>query len=124
MNKFDKLYNLIMEGLTPADFGKIISIELELQSAPSNEHLEYIYNTNKELIDNNENLILALLNNGNATHALKNIFRNCPFESVQEFFIKQDEPFTDSYLNDNDADIYKAINNYSIVVYSFIFLYI
>jgi hypothetical protein len=106
MNKFDKLYNIIMEDLTP-DLKKIITIELKLQSAPSNGHLEFIYNTNKEIIDNNENLILALLNNGNATHALKNLFRNCPFKSVQEFFIKQDEPFTDSYLNDNDADIYK-----------------
>lgn len=114
ISKFNKLYNIIMEELQidTESNEKYQSLLSKIKNAPLFRDLEYIYKTNKEFIDNNENLILALINNGNAIHLFKNQFRTCPYKKVQDWFAEEDRKYNNSsYLNDADQEYYNAFTN-------------
>lgn len=74
LSKFNKVYNLIMEGVMP-DFSEashkayLLRKDLlnKIENATSTKILEEIYETNKETIDKSADLIVAILNNANAS---------------------------------------------------------
>ena len=113
MKKFNELYKLIMEECTSDKESNTKYWDLfnQIMSAPSQQHLTYIYENNKNFIDNNENLILALLKNANSIHVFKNQFRNSEFQRVQEWFEIQDGEYPDNYMSDEDWDTYNKLTN-------------
>ena len=88
MSKFDRLYKLIMEeySFDKQRNDKYWNLLDQIRQAPSQQVLTSIYENNKDFIDNNENLILALLKNANSTYVFKNQFRNSEFQYIQDWF--------------------------------------
>jgi hypothetical protein len=113
MKKFNKLYELIMEeySFDKARNDRYWNLLKQIKSAPSQQVLTNIYENNKEFIDNNENLILALLKNANSTHVFKNQFRNSEFQYIQDWFNVQDGEYPSNYMSDEDWDTYNDFTN-------------
>lgn len=113
MKKFNNLYNLIMEeySFNKERNDKYWGLLSKIKQAPSQRDLTYIYENNKDFIDNNENLILALLKNANSTHVFKNQFRNSEFQYIQDWFDVQDGEYPSNYLSDADLEIYRKFTN-------------
>ena len=113
MSKFLEKYNLIMEeySFDKARNNKYWELLDEIHQAPSQQVLTYIYENNKDFIDNNENLILALLKNANSTHMFKNQFRNSESQYIQDWFNIQDGEYPSNYMSDEDWDTYNDFTN-------------
>ena len=75
-------------------------LEIKLSLLHPNKVLTKIYENNKNFIDNNENLILALLKNANSTHVFKNQFRNSKFQYIQDWFNVQDGEYSIKLYSD------------------------
>lgn len=113
MKKFNELYTLIMEeySFDKQRNDKYWNLLDEIKSAPSQQVLTNIYENNKDFIDNNENLILALLKNANSTYVFKNQFRNSEFQYIQDWFNEQDGEYPANYMSDEDWDTYNDFTN-------------
>ena len=113
MTKFNELYKLIMEeySFDKARNNKYWELLDKINQAPSQIVLTNIYDDNKEFIDNNENLILALLKNANSTLVFKNQFRNIESKYIQDWFNIQDGEYPSNYMSDEDLEIYRKFTN-------------
>ena len=113
MTKFNELYKLIIEeySFDKARNNKYWELLDKIHQAPSQQVLTNIYENNKDFIDNNENLILALLKNANSTNVFKNQFRDSKFQYIQNWFDVQDGEYPSNYMSDEDLEIYRKFTN-------------